>query len=146
MVETVLVKGEGVDDRAGLQRQQCSLCLCRLVEDGQHARLLSFPDQFNQDVRQWLHSRLAGAGAPGDTAATLRRLTWLHELRMQQYDGASRTLVDVTNNNEVMAGLNCSLGSISISPPATALHPSGTPIKQHGNCSPRVEAQSLLQI
>ena len=75
--------------------------VCRLLEEGQHARLLSFPDQFNQDVSQWLRIRLAAAGAERATAAALRRLTWLHELRLKQYDSACRTLADVTNNNEV---------------------------------------------
>lgn len=79
--------------------------LCRLLGEGQHARLLCFPDQFNQDVSQWLQTRLAAAGSDRAAAATLRRLTWLHELRMKQYDKASRTLADVTNNNEVEQGL-----------------------------------------
>lgn len=79
--------------------------LCRLLEEGQHARLLSFPDLFSQDLSQWLQSRLAAAASDRTQAATLRRLTWLHELRMKQYGAASRTLADVTNNNEVIARL-----------------------------------------
>lgn len=73
----------------------------RLFTEGEHERLLSFPDQFNQDLTQWLQKRLASAGSDRTRAASLRRLTWLHELRRKEYGAASRTLADVTNNNEV---------------------------------------------
>ena len=73
----------------------------RLFTEGDHARLLSFPDQFNQDLTHWLQKRLAAAGSDRTRAASLRRLTWLHELRRKEYAAASRTLADVTNNNEV---------------------------------------------
>lgn len=105
-------KDSGKMVRIYSQGQQCCPLLCRLLKDGQHARLLSFPDQFNQDVSQWLHARLAAAGAQQAKATTLRQLTWLHELRMKQYDSAARTLADVTNNNEVIMGLNCSCSYI----------------------------------
>ena len=75
--------------------------LCRLVEEGQHARLLSLPDQFSNDLSQWLGKQLAAAGSDKSRAAMLRRLVWLHELRMKQFTAACRTLADVTNNNEV---------------------------------------------
>ncbi|KAA6422712.1 MAG: hypothetical protein FRX49_07247 [Trebouxia sp. A1-2] len=74
--------------------------LARLFTEGEHERLLSFPDQFNQDLTQWLQKRLASAGSDRTRAASLRRLTWLHELRRKEYGAASRTLADVTNNNE----------------------------------------------
>ncbi|KAL3138478.1 hypothetical protein ABBQ32_006268 [Trebouxia sp. C0010 RCD-2024] len=83
-----------------LDNSAVSYVFDRLLEEGQHARLLSLPDQFNQDVSQWLRIRLAAAGSERAIAAALRRLTWLHELRMKQYDSACRTLADVTNNNE----------------------------------------------
>ncbi len=73
----------------------------RLFTEGEHARLLSLPDQFNQDLTQWLQKRFASAGSNLTRAASLRRLTWLHELRRKEYAAASRTLADVTNNNEV---------------------------------------------
>lgn len=73
----------------------------RLFTEGEHERLLSFPDQFNQDLTQWLQKRLASVGSNRTRATSLRRLTWLHELRQKDYAAASRTLADVTNNNEV---------------------------------------------
>ncbi len=73
----------------------------RLFTEGEHERLLSFPAQFNQDLTQWLQKRLASVGSNHTRAASLRRLTWLHDLRRKEYAAASRTLADVTNNNEV---------------------------------------------
>lgn len=73
----------------------------RLFTESEYECLLSFPDQFNQDLTQWLQKRLAAAGSNHTKAASLRRLTWLHELRRKEYAAASRTLADVTNNNEV---------------------------------------------
>ncbi|KAL3155320.1 hypothetical protein ABBQ38_010884 [Trebouxia sp. C0009 RCD-2024] len=96
MVRHRIMLGNHLD----LDHSAVSYVFDRLLEEGQHARLLSFPDQFNQDVSQWLRTRLAAAGSQRATAAALRRLTWLHELRMKQYDSACRTLADVTNNNE----------------------------------------------
>lgn len=73
---------------------------CRLFQEQQHARLLSFPDEFNQDLYLWLQRRLAAAASPAQTVS-LRQLTWLHELRLKKYDAAADTLADVTNRNEV---------------------------------------------
>lgn len=75
----------------------------RLFAEGEHERLLSFPDQFNHNLSQWLQKRLGSAGPDPTRGAALRHLTWLHELRRKQYSAAARTLADVTNNNEVKA-------------------------------------------
>ena len=74
---------------------------CRLFNEGKHSRLLSFPDQFNQDLALWLQRQLAAAGSDATRSAALRHLSWLHDLRLKQYSAAARTLADVTNNNEV---------------------------------------------
>ena len=84
----------------------------RLFTEGEHERLLSFPDQFNQDLTQWLQKRLAAAGSNRTRAASLRRLTWLHELRRKEYAAASRTLADVTNNNEVRTVIQAQLAAL----------------------------------
>lgn len=73
---------------------------CRLFSEGQQSRLLSFPDDFNQDLYLWLQRRSAASSALTVTAA-LRHLMWLHELRLKKYDAAAGTLADVTNRNEV---------------------------------------------
>ncbi|KAL0051061.1 hypothetical protein WJX82_001259 [Trebouxia sp. C0006] len=83
-----------------LEQSAVAYVFDRLFTEGDHARLLSFPDQFNQDLTHWLQKRLAAAGSDRTRAASLRRLTWLHELRRKEYAAASRTLADVTNNNE----------------------------------------------
>ena len=74
--------------------------LRRLFSEGQQSRLLSFPDDFNQDLYLWLQRRLAASSSLINTTA-LRHLMWLHELRLKKYDAAAGTLADVTNRNEV---------------------------------------------
>lgn len=62
------------------------------------------PDDFNQDLYLWLQRRLA-ASSDAAVSAPLRHLTWLHQLRLQEYDAAAGTLQDVTNTQEVTAAL-----------------------------------------
>ncbi|DBB00160.1 hypothetical protein WJX77_011844 [Trebouxia sp. C0004] len=83
-----------------LEQSAVAYVFDRLFTDGEHERLLSFPDHFKQDLTQWLQKRLASVGSNRTRATSLRRLTWLHELRRKDYAAASRTLADVTNNNE----------------------------------------------
>ena len=73
---------------------------CRLFTEGQHSRLLSFPDNFNQDLYLWLQRRIA-ASPNLTTTGSLRQLTWLHELRLKKYGAAAGTLAEITSRNEV---------------------------------------------
>jgi hypothetical protein len=71
----------------------------RLHREGRDSELLDLPQQFNEELYAWLQ---LAPGTP-EAAASLPRLRWLHELRMQKYSAASQTLARLASSRSVSA-------------------------------------------